>query len=66
MKNNNTSVTVIVPVYNVAPYIEKCARSLFEQTLEDLAQLQHLIGVKWLFSRLDSFFHGRRGYYRFY
>lgn len=36
MKNNNTSVTVIVPVYNVAPYIEKCARSLFEQTLEDL------------------------------
>lgn len=29
-------VSVIVPVYNVAPYIEKCARSLFEQTLEDL------------------------------
>lgn len=30
------SVTVIVPVYNVAPYIEKCARGLFEQTLENL------------------------------
>lgn len=27
------AVSVIVPVYNVAPYIEKCARSLFEQTL---------------------------------
>lgn len=32
----NLAVTVIVPVYNVAPYIEKCARSLFEQTLENL------------------------------
>lgn len=30
------AVTVIVPVYNVAPYIEKCARSLFEQTLQNL------------------------------
>lgn len=29
-------ITVIVPVYNVAPYIEKCARSLFEQTLANL------------------------------
>lgn len=32
----NPSVTVIVPVYNVANYIEKCARSLFEQTLTNL------------------------------
>lgn len=32
-------VTVIVPVYNVAQYIEKCARHLFEQTLEDLEVL---------------------------
>jgi len=30
------AVTVIVPVYNVSAYIEKCARSLFEQTLENL------------------------------
>lgn len=29
-------VTVIVPVYNVALYVEKCAASLFEQTLDDL------------------------------
>lgn len=37
MKDSTSpSVSVIVPVYNVAPYIEKCARSLFEQTLSDL------------------------------
>lgn len=39
MKSSNTktpAVSVIVPVYNVEPYIEKCARSLFEQTLENL------------------------------
>lgn len=29
-------VTVVVPVYNVGKYIEKCARSLFEQTLDSL------------------------------
>lgn len=29
-------VSVIVPVYNVEKYIERCARSLFEQTLEDI------------------------------
>ena len=34
--NMSPAVTVIVPVYNVADYIEKCARSLFEQTLENL------------------------------
>lgn len=33
---SNPSVTVIVPVYNVSAYIEKCARSVFEQTLESL------------------------------
>ncbi len=27
-------VSFIVPLYNVAPYIERCARSLFSQTLE--------------------------------
>lgn len=30
------AVSVIVPVYNVALYIEKCARSLLEQTLDNL------------------------------
>ena len=29
-------ITVIVPVYNVAAYIEKCAISLFQQTLDSL------------------------------
>ena len=29
-------VTVVIPVYNVATYIEKCATSLFEQTLDSL------------------------------
>lgn len=30
------SVTVIVPIYNVEKYIERCVRSLMEQTLDDL------------------------------
>lgn len=29
-------VTVIVPVYNVAPYIEECAVSLFNQTIKNI------------------------------
>lgn len=29
-------VSVIIPVYNVEQYIERCARSLFEQTFEDI------------------------------
>ena len=29
-------VSVYVPVYGVEKYIEKCARSLFEQTLDNL------------------------------
>lgn len=29
-------VSVVIPIYNVAPYIEKCARSIFEQTLGNL------------------------------
>lgn len=31
-----TMISVIVPVYNVGRYIERCARSLFEQTLRDI------------------------------
>ncbi len=29
-------VSILVPIYNVAPYIERCARSLFEQTYKDI------------------------------
>lgn len=29
-------VSVIIPVYNVEQYIERCARSLFKQTLDDI------------------------------
>lgn len=32
-------VSVIVPVYGVEAYIERCARSLFEQTLDDIEYL---------------------------
>ena len=32
-------VSVIVPVYRVERYIERCARSLFEQTLDDIEYL---------------------------
>lgn len=33
---NMPKVSIIVPVYGVESYIEKCVRSLFEQTLEDI------------------------------
>ena len=29
-------VSIIVPIYNVEKYIARCARSLFEQTLDDI------------------------------
>ena len=32
-------VSVIVPVYGVEKYIDRCARSLFEQTLDDIEYL---------------------------
>ncbi len=30
------AISVIVPIYNVAPYIERCVRSLMEQTFKDV------------------------------
>ena len=33
---NRYKISVIVPIYNKAAYIERCAISLFEQTLEDI------------------------------
>lgn len=29
-------VSILVPIFNVAPFIEKCTRSLFEQTYDDI------------------------------
>ncbi|MBD5352615.1 MAG: glycosyltransferase family 2 protein [Bacteroides sp.] len=29
-------ISVIIPIYNAAPYIEKCAHSLFQQTLDSI------------------------------
>lgn len=29
-------ISVIVPIFNVAPYIQRCAKSLFEQTIDDI------------------------------
>ena len=34
-----TKVSVIVPVYRVEKYIERCAKSLFEQSLDDIEYL---------------------------
>lgn len=34
--NNNPKVTICVPIYGVEKYIEKCARSLFEQTYSNI------------------------------
>ena len=33
---NNIAVSIIVPIYNVEKYIERCVRSLFEQTLGNI------------------------------
>ena len=35
MNTNRIKVSVCIPVYGVEKYIEKCARSLFEQTMTD-------------------------------
>lgn len=36
MEKQVVCVSVIIPVYNVAPFIERCAQSLFRQTLENV------------------------------
>lgn len=36
MKTGTYKVSIIVPVYNVEKYIERCARSIFEQTYKNL------------------------------
>ncbi len=36
MKNTSFKISVIVPIYGVEKYIERCARSLFEQTLDNI------------------------------
>lgn len=32
----NSRISVIIPIYNVEQYIERCVRTLFEQTLQDI------------------------------
>lgn len=36
MSNVMYKVSVIIPIYRVEKYIEKCVRSLFEQTLKEV------------------------------
>ena len=36
MARNNTKVSILVPIYGVEKYIERCARLLFEQTYENI------------------------------
>lgn len=33
---NRPKVSVVIPVYNVAAWVERCVRSLMEQTLEEI------------------------------
>ena len=36
MSIENPKVSILVPIYNVEKYIERCAVSLFEQTYENI------------------------------
>lgn len=36
MKNNNPLISIIIPVYNVEPYLEKCLLSVVNQTYSNL------------------------------
>ena len=31
---NNIKISVIIPIYNVEKFIQRCAKSLFEQTMQ--------------------------------
>ena len=42
MDNFEPKVSVLVPVYGVENYIERCARSIFEQTYNNLEILANL------------------------
>ena len=33
---NNVKVSILIPIYGVEKYIERCAKSLFEQTYENI------------------------------
>ena len=35
-ENNNPEVSVIVPIYNVAPYLKRCLDSLKAQTMQKI------------------------------
>lgn len=35
-KDNNPKVSILVPIYGTELYIEKCARTLFEQTYDNI------------------------------
>lgn len=37
MNNDSAKVSVTVPVYNTAKYLDRCLSSLIEQTLQDLS-----------------------------
>ncbi len=36
MKNNNIKVSLIIPVYNVAPYVYRCLQSVYSQTYQNI------------------------------
>ena len=35
-KDDNPKVSILVPIYGTELYIEKCARTLFEQTYDNI------------------------------
>ena len=38
---DNPKVSIIVPIYRVEEYIERCAESLFAQTFDDIESIIH-------------------------
>ena len=45
MSNVMYKVSVIIPIYKVEKHIEKCVRSLFEQTLKEVEYIFRSIPV---------------------